>query len=221
VWIRAAAFRQLRAKLVNDGWFERSAMNEIALVTPILGMAAAGTYLSYSHPITAIVLIAVAMQQAGWLGHDMTHSKESVYCEHMCNIMSAAINGFNRTWWSTKHNTHHVMTNHVGVDPDIDLMPALFLWSPSKGLDSHMRRYQHLYAVPLYSLLYVSWRQQSIQRAVFDRDYPTLAKLAVGYMWLATMPLFVSFCSIILGGLLVAAVVTQVSPSSSSCACLF
>ena len=48
----------------------------------------------------------------------------------MLGFTSGFINGFNREWWSTKHNTHHVMTNHVGVDLDIDLMPTLFLLAP-------------------------------------------------------------------------------------------
>jgi len=29
------------------------------------------------------------------------------------------INGFDREWWSDKHNTHHVLTNHAEHDPDI------------------------------------------------------------------------------------------------------
>lgn len=59
---------------------------------------------------------------------------------------------------SRKHNTHHVFTNHIGVDPDIDMMPAIFLWAPSKALDHHFRKWQHFYALPLYSLIYATWR---------------------------------------------------------------
>jgi fatty acid desaturase len=102
------------------------------------------------------------------------------------------------------------MTNHVGVDPDIDLMPFLFIMPPNSAADTHMRKYQHFYALPLYSLLYVSWRQQSFQRAVLDKDWKTLfLNLVPGYIWLACLPLTVSIGSILLGGLLVALVVTQ------------
>ena len=38
-----------------------------------------GTLLAYSHPLVATVVLAVAMQQAGWLGHDMTHARNSTY----------------------------------------------------------------------------------------------------------------------------------------------
>eukprot|EP00729_Bicosta_minor_P003992 gene3992-26882_t len=58
-----ASFRQFRAKLQNDGWFERDPISEMALLLPVLSMTALGTYLSYTHPWTAILLIGVAQQQ--------------------------------------------------------------------------------------------------------------------------------------------------------------
>lgn len=204
------SYRDLRAKLTNDGWFERDALSEMLLLLPILTATAVGTYYAHTSPFLAIVLIGVAMQQAGWLGHDMTHAKNSAYCDTVLPVVSGFINGFNREWWSAKHNTHHVMTNHVGIDPDIDLMPFLFIMPPNSAADTHMRKYQHLYALPLYSLLYVSWRQQSLVRAVVDRDWKTLIlHLLPGYLWLLWLPVVVSVGSILLGGLLVALVVTQ------------
>jgi fatty acid desaturase len=193
-----------------DGWFERDFFSEAKLLLPILAMVAVGTYLSYSHPWTAILLIGVGQQQAGWLGHDMTHARNSAYCDTGMHFVSGFINGFNRDWWSTKHNTHHVLTNHIGADPDIDLMPALFIMPPNTAADKHMRKYQHLYFLPLYSLLFVSWRSQSFQRALLDKDYTMLATSIIpGYIWLFSMPLFVAVGSVLLSGLLVAIVVTQ------------
>lgn len=139
----------------------------------------------------------------------MGHARNSSYCEHMSLLISNTINGFNYKWWSSKHNTHHVMTNHVGVDPDIDLMPAIFLLAPSLEYDSHYRKYQHYYTWVLYAFLYVAWRTQSIERAVADRDYLFLASIVPGYLWLATLPIAVSVGSILVGGFLVAMVVTQ------------
>jgi fatty acid desaturase len=109
---------------MTDGWFERNMFSELAVLLPIVAMIVFGTLYATTYPVLATISIAVAMQQAGWLGHDMTHAKDSYYCDTMLGFTSGFINGFNREWWSAKHNTHHVMTNHVGVDPDIDLMPA-------------------------------------------------------------------------------------------------
>jgi hypothetical protein len=47
-----------------------------------------GFALAWSMPVVATVLLAVAMQQAGWLGHDMTHARNSSYNDtlNMCGF---------------------------------------------------------------------------------------------------------------------------------------
>ena len=45
-------------------------------------------------------------------------------------------------------------TNQVGVDEDIMADPFFFLWAPDPARDSKWRRLQHLYAVPVYSILF-------------------------------------------------------------------
>lgn len=103
-----------------------------------------------------------------------------------------------------------MFTNHVGVDPDIDMMPAIFLWAPSKALDHHFRKWQHFYALPLYSLIYLTWRFNSLEYAIRKNDRKTLLyKLLPGYVWLLCMPWIVSMGSILIGGWLVAVVVVQ------------
>ena len=36
--------------------------------------------------------------------------------------------GMSTTWWSDKHNLHHALTNVVGIDEDLMVDPALYLW---------------------------------------------------------------------------------------------
>jgi fatty acid desaturase len=204
------AFGEFRTKLKAEGWYDREPFEEARLLILVLGMFIWGTVYSYTYPITAAMVIGVGMQQAGWLSHDMVHSKDSGWCAFLSNWLPGFLNGFDKTWWSRKHNTHHVMTNHLGVDPDIDLMPVFFLYAPTKACDSHLRKYQHLYAIPMYSLLYVLWRAQSMSRAIALRDYETLVyKMLPGYIWLGCLPVIVSFGSVMFGGLLVAMVVVQ------------
>lgn len=203
------AFRKFRKDLMDKGWWNRWWYMELALIVPVIVGCVYGTYISYSSPWWAIAIIGVAMQQAGWLGHDMTHAKHSTYCDTMLRFVSGWINGFNRNWWSDKHNTHHVLTNHIQDDPDIHNEPILFLWPPAKEADSHYRRYQHYYFLPLYFFLYVTWRIQSIQYAIKQSDYTMLlTTLLPSYIWLACLPLTVSVGSILFGGFLVALVVT-------------
>eukprot|EP00045_Choanoeca_perplexa_P003029 m.28306 g.28306 ORF g.28306 m.28306 type:complete len:387 (+) comp11824_c0_seq1:105-1265(+) len=203
------SFRQLKSKLENDGWWQRNFFWEILLLVPVVAMVVVGTLLAWTYPVLSTIILAVAMQQAGWLGHDMTHARNSAYNDGLLRYVSGWINGFDRNWWSDKHNTHHVLTNHVNYDPDIHVQPILFLWAPIKSMDHALRKYQHLYFPLPYSLLYVSWRWESFKFALAKRDWTTLIlALAPSYIWLACLPLAVSIGSVLLGGFLVAMVVT-------------
>lgn len=77
------SFREFRDQLYADGWFKRSVVSELALLLPIVTMLVVGTCIAWTYPLTAILLLAVAQQQAGWLGHDMVHARNSSYCEAM------------------------------------------------------------------------------------------------------------------------------------------
>ncbi|EGD83066.1 hypothetical protein PTSG_03704 [Salpingoeca rosetta] len=203
------AFRELRQQLKRDGWWERQYFWEFSLIGAIFAMVIAGTMLSYTHPIVAILLLSVAMQQAGWLGHDFVHGRDVPLHTALTRVVTGWINGFHRSWWSEKHNTHHVLTNHAQHDPDIDMQPVLFLWAPIKAVDHHLRKYQHYYFPLLYCLIYVSWRWQSLLWSLNRRDWNTfLFSQLPGYVWLAMMPWYVSLGSVLFGGFLVALVVT-------------
>lgn len=101
--------------------------------------------------------------------------------------MSGWVNGFNRDWWSDKHNTHHVLTNHIEFDPDIHNEPLIFNFAPLKALDAAYRKFQVYYFVPLYFLLYVAWRSHSLQWAIREKQWSRLAfVIAPSYIWLVS-----------------------------------
>merc|ERR1712146_7277 len=85
-------------------------------------------------------------------------------------------------WWSHKHNTHHAFPNRLEMDADIHMEPILHLWFPSRDKDVWWRRFQHHYYVVVYSLLYVSWRMQSIQFLLGSKDKLESALVALGYL---------------------------------------
>lgn len=203
------SFREFREKLQADGWWDREPLTEFMLLVPILAAIVWGTLYSYTHPVSAMFVIGIAMTQAGWLGHDMNHARNSSYCSALSPYVAGVINGFDPVWWSRKHNTHHVFTNHVGIDPDIDMMPVLFLMAPSKALDSHLRKWQHFYALFAYSTLYYVWRMQSFMFAWEHGDKRSLMIMLPGYLWLLCLPALVSFGSILVGGFFVGFVVVQ------------
>jgi len=203
-------FRKLAHKLKAEGWYERSLYQDLKLLIPILSMFIWGTVYSYTYPITAMFVLGVGMQQSGWLGHDSVHARNNGYCAFLADWLPGLANGFDKQWWSRKHNTHHAMTNHVGVDPDIDLMPTLFVLPPNSQMDHLYRKYQHIYAVFLYTFMFYLWRFNSIKLLISKGDYYTIATRHLpNYIWLACMPLIVSFGSLAVSGFLVAWVVVQ------------
>jgi fatty acid desaturase len=202
------AFDALRRKLETDGWFDRNwAIDFGRNILPVIFMLILGTYLSYTHPWVAVMLLSLGMQQAGWVCHDYIHGRGP-----LCNIIGIALSpvsiGFSRGWWSHKHNTHHTFPNRKECDSDVHNEPVLHLWFPTKENDVWFRKYQHCYYLLAYSLLYVSWRMQSIQFALGSRNWVERSLIAVSYVWLACLPWKVAIGSLLISGFCVAIVVT-------------
>lgn len=206
------AFREFQAQLIKDGWFERTWAWDIFYVLSITVMSIIGTYISYSHPYIATILIGVAMQQAGWIGHDYVHGRGKFATVFGCAI-GCLFNGFSGRWWSDKHNKHHVHTNQVGIDDDIQNDPILHLYIPEADKDHPLRPYQHMYYHLVYAGLYVSWRIQSIQWNMAHTNKIEVALISLNYIWLLCLPVKVAVMSIILAGWLVAEVVTATHQS--------
>lgn len=118
-------------------------------------------------PWIACFCNAWAMYYAGWVGHDYSHHQwgpnSSTADANLCDMMSclhgAFIRGNGGLWWKRRHNTHHVVTNEIGNDPDIKTNPLLIFFENHKLY--WFNRYQHIYYVPLLSLLNFYWHIES------------------------------------------------------------
>lgn len=201
-------FERLVAELEAKGWFRREwSIDFFRNILPVIILCIVGTLISFSHPILATVFIAFGMQQAGWLAHDYGHARG--ICSRVIGlVLGGLINAFSPSWWSHKHNMHHVFPNRKGSDSDVHNEPVIFLWPPTKAKDTPFRRYQHYYYLFAYAFLYVSWRTQSLIFALGSRNYPELILMTLNYMWLLYLPPLVSIGSVLLGGFFVAIVVT-------------
>lgn len=204
------AFEKLRKNLEMHGWFDRNLFADIFMVIlPFFTFFVLGNVLAWSHPWIATLCLGVAMQQAGWMGHDYGHGRGEV--SRMVNLfLGGFVNGFSSEWWSHKHNTHHAFPNRLGVDSDIHNEPILHLFFPAKDKDTWFRKYQHYYYMIVYAFLYFSWRLQSILFVIGSKKTSEIALLVAGYAWLLLwLPIQVSVGSVLLGGWLVAVVVTS------------
>lgn len=211
---KSRSFRQFRKSLIGSGYFERSMFWEIFyhLSPYFLCFLGSWTYFVLQWKLVSIFLIGLGMQQAGWIGHDYAHGR-GFWMRWMCRSLSGFINGFSPSWWSEKHNTHHVFTNNLGIDSDISNDPVFHLFFPNKDQDVWFRSYQHIYYLPVYSILYLSWRFQSIQHAVHRRNYRELIFMLPSYIWLWSLGWQIALPSILVGGFLVAAIVTATHQS--------
>ena len=67
-------------------------------------------------------ILAVAVAQFGFLGHDAAHRQifaSARWNEWSARIMSGVFAGLSYGWWTHKHNRHHGAPNQEGKDPDI------------------------------------------------------------------------------------------------------
>lgn len=115
----------------------------------------------------AILLCMVAGLDMAAIGfnimHDGAHGSYSNN-KKINQLMALSLNfmGANAFFWKQKHNVnHHSYTNIEGMDDDIDANPFLRLHEDQKKRWFH--RFQHVYALMAYSLMFFFW--------VFYRDF--------------------------------------------------
>jgi fatty acid desaturase len=164
----SADFRALTKELVERGHFKPQLLAEMLKVLSNLFLYSCAIYLvreRYHH--CGALLLALAMQQSGWVGHDYSH--HSVFRSPALNDVVARffawLQGYELLWWKARHNTHHISTNEEGNDPDIKTSP-LFTYVNTHHpalLDrlNALQKQQHLYFVPALGLLHLYWRFES------------------------------------------------------------
>ena len=184
------AFRELRAKLVADGWYKPHWRGELQKLMPWAATLWIAKTLSMRSgglaAFGAIFAYAVSNTLSGWLSHDYVHGR-SPFCMAMRGF-GELVGGMSTTWWSMKHNMHHALTNEIGYDEDVALEPALYLWQPDPKNDSPMRKFQHIYWPIPFSVLFLYWRcaQQADNGPQADKGPLTKGLCAAAYGRLTT-----------------------------------
>ncbi len=92
------------------------------------------------------------------VSHDACHSafSKNKQINSLLYHISFNMQGTSAWLWKIRHNSsHHVFPNVDGCDADIDNNPFLRL-SPQHPLKKH-QRYQHLYAIAVYSIYTLHW----------------------------------------------------------------
>lgn len=125
-------------KIEEAGMFQRSVWFNVGkwLWHAILFIAAIWCVLGLPSPLESpvhfwgqLVIGATALgffwQQIAFHGHDYGHN--SVHhnrpMDYIGSFSVTALFGVSSQWWKRNHNTHHVVTNSVDYDPDIQHLP--------------------------------------------------------------------------------------------------
>lgn len=124
--------------------------------------------LTVSMPAWAGVLLCMLLGlNAACIGfnimHDAGHGSYSQK-RWLNNVLGYSLNllGGSIYIWREKHNiSHHSYTNVDGLDDDIDIQP--FIRTSNSQPWRWYNRYQHIYALLLYSLGYIAW--------IFKQDF--------------------------------------------------
>ena len=168
------AFEALRQRLVAEGCFEPNYPDEAFKLVLTLGPAFLGARLLHSGmPALGTLLISFSLYLCGWTAHDYLHhgvlkssQTQLVTVNNVIGFLLGMWQGFTPAWWRARHNTHHLVTNERGNDPDIKTAPALTFVRNSPAMAktlNFVQRWQQYYYVPLMALLDVYWRLESLQ----------------------------------------------------------
>lgn len=128
---------------------------------------------------TGSSLYGLFLQQIAFMGHDAGHNSVTGHENSdfwLGVIVGNALSGVSVGWWKSTHNTHHIATNSVEDDPDIQHLPIFCFdeklineWSTYHekymSMDSIMKamvRYQHLYFYPVLGFARFNLYIQSI-----------------------------------------------------------
>jgi fatty acid desaturase len=125
-------FRKLQKDLKEKGLFQTNYFWYFRLmiwlsflfIISLVG-ALYGTSL-LAHMFSALFM-GIFWQQLAFLGHDLAHNAVT-HSRHYDTVLAttlAVLKGVSCQWWKKTHNVHHVVTNSLEFDPDIQHLPVI------------------------------------------------------------------------------------------------
>jgi acyl-lipid Delta6-acetylenase / acyl-lipid (9-3)-desaturase len=127
------AFRKLTLQMEKAGLFETDYTFYYKKAAAYAGMfllVLVGVFCSDQPLIHALagILLGLFWQQMAFIGHDLGHNAithnriiDSSWGLLVGNLMTGVSVG----WWKRSHNVHHIVTNSVDYDPDIQHLPVM------------------------------------------------------------------------------------------------
>eukprot|EP01130_Rhizamoeba_saxonica_P012620 TRINITY_DN5350_c0_g1_i1.p1 TRINITY_DN5350_c0_g1~~TRINITY_DN5350_c0_g1_i1.p1 ORF type:complete len:449 (+),score=59.93 TRINITY_DN5350_c0_g1_i1:422-1768(+) len=127
-----ADFKNITKELYEKGYFQTNYFFYAKLFVWVLLLFIAAMYFRFAHDSFVSHCISAAFlgffwQQMAFIGHDLchysvTHQRDTDTIIAAC---LASFVGIGSQWWKRTHNVHHVVTNSLEFDPDIQHLPFL------------------------------------------------------------------------------------------------
>jgi len=180
------AFRQLTEKMEQAGLFQTdytfyywmAIRLSLMFASVLYGVFCCDSF--YAHA-AAGAMLGLFWQQTAFVGHDLGHNGIS-HCINTDSMVALFVanflTGIGMSWWKRSHNVHHIVTNSIENDPDIQHLP-IFAVSPrylegpvfstfynaymSLNAASHILvRFQHYLYYPVMAFARINLYAQSI-----------------------------------------------------------
>jgi len=167
-------FEAMRQSHIAKGYYEPDYADEVFKLFVTLAPGILGARLLHTGmPVLGAALIGFSFYMCGWTAHDYLHhgvfknsQSQLVLWNNVIGFLLGMWQGFAPGWWRARHNTHHLVTNEKGNDPDIKTAPVLTFVRGKPELATMLnfvQQWQEYYYVPLMALLDFYWRLESIQ----------------------------------------------------------
>ena len=109
----------------SDGFYLKNFLFQFALLGVVVYLLTTTT--SFLALLVAAVSMGFYFQQVAFIGHDaghhqITHNQNTD--EKIGFLVGNTLSGISIGWWKRSHNAHHVSTNSVNCDPDIQHLPV-------------------------------------------------------------------------------------------------
>jgi fatty acid desaturase (delta-4 desaturase) len=181
------AFFALRREMEEEGMFKTPWLQEGFRLALHLSFYVIGFCLMRftSYLWTGAMVYAWGMQQSGWVSHDYLHHQvfSKVWMNDWMGSFLGWLQAYDGLWWKDRHNLHHVATNEEGNDPDVDLAPLLTYVNKNVSLN-FMQSYQHIYFIPLLSLLHFAWMSSSIRFTIKEKMWKRTFALVLNHLFM-------------------------------------
>ncbi|KAJ1815943.1 hypothetical protein LPJ56_002520 [Coemansia sp. RSA 2599] len=127
-------YRELEKYLHENGFYQCAytdyaceAMRYAALFATAVGLILLGPVSAWTY-LLAGVATAFLWQQLAFFAHDLGHNEltgRRGFDMVLGICVADLLGGLSVGWWKKNHNTHHIVTNDVDNDPDIQHLPFL------------------------------------------------------------------------------------------------